>query len=148
MQTHTSATDRRIDTDHDTAATGFTHDVGRHRVEVVEIDDGIVTEIYLRCRRCGKTAREADEFRERRCTRALADGGRAPLDTPDGWEDWPFEAKRAGLAGQNTALELRQHINDRVGLSCEDMDADQAGRMTKEELAAVFMALGGPEATE
>ena len=67
------------------------------------------------------------------------------VDVPDEYEAFPFEAKRFVLAEANTATDLRRAINNIVGLPNEGLEADNASKVTKEELAAILMALGGPQ---
>lgn len=66
------------------------------------------------------------------------------IAVPDEFDDWPFDARRFVLAEANTAVELRDGINAIVGLSNDDYESDNAGQFTKDELAALLMALGGP----
>ena len=67
------------------------------------------------------------------------------VTVPDEYEDWPFDARRFVLAEANTAVELREEVNAIVGLSNDEFESDQAGSFTKDQLAAVLMALGGPQ---
>lgn len=66
------------------------------------------------------------------------------LEIPDEFDEWPFEAKRFVLAEANTVIDLREEIETIVGLSGRDMESHAAGSFTKEELAAIVLALGGP----
>jgi hypothetical protein len=66
------------------------------------------------------------------------------VTVPDEFESWPFEARRFVLAEANGADDLRRAVNDIVGLP-NDHQEDNAASFTKDELAAVLMALGGPE---
>lgn len=67
------------------------------------------------------------------------------VDVPDEYEEFPFEAKRFVLAEANTVVEIRREINNIVGLPNEGLESDSASNLTKEELAAILMALGGPQ---
>lgn len=67
------------------------------------------------------------------------------VDVPDEFDEWPFEARRFVLAEANDAKTLREAINGIVGLPNEKYRGDNAGQFTKEQLAAILMALGGPE---
>jgi len=69
----------------------------------------------------------------------------ADVDIPDEYEEFPFEAKRFVLAEANTVVEIRREINNIVGLPNEGLESDSASNLTKEELAAILMALGGPQ---
>jgi hypothetical protein len=68
----------------------------------------------------------------------------AGVTVPEEYEEWPFEARRFVLAEANDTVALRRKIEEIVGLPHEDVE-DNAGQFTKDELAAVLMALGGPE---
>ena len=70
------------------------------------------------------------------------------VDVPDEYEAFPFEAKRFVLAEANTAVEIRRAINNIVGLPNEGLESDSASNLTKEELAAILMALGGPQGAD
>ncbi|WP_435075930.1 hypothetical protein [Halococcus sp. AFM35] len=67
------------------------------------------------------------------------------LDVPDEFDDWPFEAKAFVLAEANTTAELRKEICGLAGLSFDGMESDKAGQFTKDEMATLVMALGGPD---
>ena len=67
------------------------------------------------------------------------------IEVPDEYEEFPFEAKRFVLAEANTVVEIRRAINNIVGLPNEGLESDSASNLTKEELAAILMALGGPQ---
>ena len=69
----------------------------------------------------------------------------ADVSAPEEYEEFPFEAKRFVLAEANTAVELRRAVNNIVGLSNEGLESGNASKLTKEELAAILMALGGPQ---
>ena len=66
------------------------------------------------------------------------------LDVPDEYDEWPHDARAFVLAEANTAAELRTEIDSLAGLSSE-WEADDCASFTKDELAAVVMALGGPQ---
>lgn len=66
------------------------------------------------------------------------------LDVPEEFNDWPHETRSFVLAEANTAKDLRREINALAGLSSEGVENDGAGRFTKEQLATLVMALGGP----
>ena len=68
----------------------------------------------------------------------------ASVNVPEGWEDWPFEARAYVLAEANTAVDLREAINDIVGMPNDDIMQDQALNLRKDEAAKILMALGGP----
>lgn len=70
------------------------------------------------------------------------------VDVTENWEEWPFEARAYVLAEANTAVELRESINDIVGMPNEDIMQDQALNLTKSEAARILMALGGPHGDE
>jgi len=70
------------------------------------------------------------------------------VDVPDEYEEFPFEAKRFVLAEANTVVEIRREINNIVGLPNEGLESDSASNLTKEELAAILMALGGPQGAD
>jgi len=72
----------------------------------------------------------------------------ADVDVPDEYEEFPFEAKRFVLAEANTVVEIRREINNIVGLPNEGLESDSASNLTKEELAAILMALGGPQGAD
>lgn len=67
------------------------------------------------------------------------------LDVPDEFEEWPFDARSFVLAEANTAIELREEINALAGLAGAVDGSDSAAQFTKEELATLVMALGGPQ---
>ena len=67
------------------------------------------------------------------------------IDVPDEFDDWPYDARSFVLAEANSAVELREEVNSLVGLSSEEFDSDNAASFTKEELAELIMALGGPQ---
>ncbi|QLH78643.1 hypothetical protein HZS55_15695 [Halosimplex rubrum] len=72
------------------------------------------------------------------------------LDVPEKFEggDWPFEAKRYVLAEANTAADLRDEIDAMAGLPADEYPDNGAGRFTKDQLAAIVMALGGPRGAD
>ena len=59
-------------------------------------------------------------------------------------DDWPFEAKRFAIAEANTVVEIREEIDGIVGLGGH-WKHDQAATFTKDELAMLLLALGGPQ---
>lgn len=67
------------------------------------------------------------------------------LTVPDEADEWPHDAKRFVLAEANTAEDLRQEIDGIVGLEAEEYDGRSAAQFTKEQLAAIVLALGGPQ---
>lgn len=67
------------------------------------------------------------------------------LTVPDEADEWPHDAKRFVLAEANSAIELREEIDGIVGLDARDYGNGSAGQFTKEQLAAVVLALGGPQ---
>ena len=66
------------------------------------------------------------------------------ITVPDGFEDWPFDAQQLALAERNGMKTLRNRINDIVGMPHAD-EPKCAGNFTKEEMAAILLALGAPE---
>lgn len=65
-------------------------------------------------------------------------------------DDWQFEAKRFAVSEANTAAEIRKEIDDILGDSDPrwfEMGGDP-GRFTKEELAMLLLALGGPQGVD
>lgn len=74
----------------------------------------------------------------------MADGR---LTVPDEAEEWPHDARRFVLAEANTTVDLRREIEDIVGLPHHDVSNGDgnAGQFTKEQLAAILLALGGPQ---
>lgn len=69
----------------------------------------------------------------------------ANIDVPAEYDDWPHDARAFVLAEANTAVDLREEINSLVGFTSEDLESDSAAQFTKEELAELIMALGGPQ---
>ena len=67
------------------------------------------------------------------------------VDVPDEYEEFPFEAKRFVLAEANHAKEIRREIEAIVGLEPEEIEGRGASQFTKEQMAAILMALGGPQ---
>jgi len=67
------------------------------------------------------------------------------LDVPEEFDEWPFEARSFVLAEANTAAELRQAICNHTGMSFEDVDDGHEGKFTKEQMAVLVRALGGPD---
>jgi len=67
------------------------------------------------------------------------------VDVPDEYQEFPFEAKRFVLAEANTAKDIRREIEAIVGLEAEDVSGRDASQFTKEQMAAILMALGGPQ---
>lgn len=72
----------------------------------------------------------------------MADGS---LTVPDEADEWPHDARRFVLAEANGAEALRREINNIVGLQHDDYRGDNAGQFRKEEMAAIVLALGGPQ---
>lgn len=70
------------------------------------------------------------------------------VTVPDEFDEWPFDAKRFVLAEANTVAGLREAIDGIVGLDSDEWLGDSANQFTKDQLAAVLMALGGPERGE
>ncbi|WP_135302619.1 hypothetical protein [Haloarcula amylovorans] len=70
------------------------------------------------------------------------------LEIPNEFEEWPHGARSFTLAEANTAKDLRREINSLAGLSSDDVTHDKAGQFTKEQLATLVMALGGPNGGE
>jgi len=68
------------------------------------------------------------------------------LTVLDEFDEWPFGARRFVLAEANGAVELRREIFDIVGIEndVEDNSTGSALQLTKDEAAAIVMALGGP----
>ncbi|MFC5970038.1 hypothetical protein ACFPYI_01720 [Halomarina salina] len=68
------------------------------------------------------------------------------LTVPEEFDDWPFDARNFVLAQANTALELRQEICSLSGIAFdEERESDRATQFSKEEMAMLVMALGGPD---
>lgn len=68
----------------------------------------------------------------------------ADLDVPEEFDEWPFEVRRFVLAEANQRQEIRQEIDDIIGLS-RDWQKNPL-HFTKIEAAAIVIALGGPDA--
>jgi len=66
------------------------------------------------------------------------------LTVPDEADEWPHEARAFVLAEANTAADLRQEIDSLAGMT-NDADDDKAAAFTKDELAQLVLALGGPQ---
>lgn len=66
------------------------------------------------------------------------------LTIPDEADEWPHEARAFVLAEANTAADLRQEIDSLAGMT-NDADDDKAAAFTKDELAQLVLALGGPQ---
>ena len=66
------------------------------------------------------------------------------VDVPPEADEWEFEAKRFAISEANTAVEIREEIDGIVGLGGH-WDRDQAATFTKDELAMLLLALGGPQ---
>lgn len=67
------------------------------------------------------------------------------LNIPDEYDDWPHDARRFVLAEANSAVALREEINSLAGLSSDEYKSDNAGAFTKDQLAMLVIALGGPQ---
>lgn len=69
------------------------------------------------------------------------------VEMPDNTEDWPFEAKHTALSEANKAKEIRSEIAGIVGaeLIRDPDDCSAPGDFTKREMAAMLLALGGPQ---
>ena len=69
------------------------------------------------------------------------------LEVPEEFDSdsWPFEARKFVLAEANTTAALRKEICGLAGMSFDKPDSQKAGQFTKEELATLVMALGGPD---
>ncbi|WEL29817.1 hypothetical protein [Haloferax volcanii] len=89
------------------------------------------------------------EEMDARSKTVMTDGGvdveDCEVTVPDEFGEWPHDAKRFVLAEANSAIDLRVEINNIVGLSNDEFRSDNASSFTKEELAGILMALGGPE---
>lgn len=68
----------------------------------------------------------------------------ANLEIPDEFDEWPHDARSFVLAEANTMEDLRKEVDSIVGFSSEDHRSDTAGQFTKEEMATLVLALGGP----
>ena len=66
------------------------------------------------------------------------------VDVPPKADEWEFEARRFAISESNTAAEIREEIDGIVGLGGH-WDRDQASTFTKDELAMLLLALGGPQ---
>jgi hypothetical protein len=67
------------------------------------------------------------------------------LTVPDEFDEWPHDARAFVLAEANGATDLREEINTLAGLSSDEYRSDNAGSFTKEQLATLVLALGGPQ---
>ena len=65
------------------------------------------------------------------------------LTVPNSYEEWPHDARAFVLAEANTAEDLRREIDSLAGMTY-DSDDNPSG-FTKDELAQIVMALGGPQ---
>ena len=66
------------------------------------------------------------------------------VDVPPEADEWEFEARRFAISESNTAAEIREEIDDIVGLG-GGWKSNNAGAFRKDELALVLLALGGPQ---
>lgn len=66
------------------------------------------------------------------------------LEVPDEFDEWPYDARSFVLAEANTVIDLRKEVDALAGISSEELKNDSAGQFTKEEMATLVMALGGP----
>jgi hypothetical protein len=69
----------------------------------------------------------------------------ANIDVPEEFDEWPFDARRFVLAEANTAADLRREIDALAGMSSDGWEQDQPLRLTKDQAAALLMALGGAQ---
>jgi hypothetical protein len=69
------------------------------------------------------------------------------VELPDNAEDWPFEAKHTALSEVNTCQEIREEIRSIVGPEQirDRTDGRTASQFTRKEMAAILLALGGPQ---
>ena len=68
----------------------------------------------------------------------------ANLEVPDEFNDWPHDARRFVLAEANSMEDLRKEMNALAGIPSEGKDLDGSS-ITKDEVAALVIALGGPQ---
>jgi hypothetical protein len=69
------------------------------------------------------------------------------VEMPEKAEDWPFEAKHTALSEANTCNDIREEIRAIVGPTMidEGEEGRDASQFTKKEMAAILLALGGPQ---
>lgn len=69
------------------------------------------------------------------------------VDDPGGDSDLPFEARAAMISEMNNAADIREEIDDIVGIDDPNWSGNrgQASSFTKRELTLVLLALGGPQ---
>jgi len=69
------------------------------------------------------------------------------VELPPAADDWEFEARRFAVSEANTAEDIRREIDAIVGV--EEANWTTTGRkpvsFSKDELALVLLALGGPQ---
>lgn len=67
------------------------------------------------------------------------------VEVPDEFYEWPFETRKFVLAEANGAIALREAIDGIVGLDSDNWRSEDPGHFKKQQLAALLMALGGPD---
>lgn len=67
------------------------------------------------------------------------------LTVPDEMDEWPHDARQFVLAEANTMVDLRREIDSIVGLPSEYPGEGDESSLTKQEAAAIILALGGPQ---
>ena len=73
----------------------------------------------------------------------MSDG--ANIEVPAEFDEWPHDARRFVLAEANTGDDLRREIDALVGLETDIEGNGDTLQFTKDEAAAIVMALGGPQ---
>ena len=68
-------------------------------------------------------------------------------ELPEKASDWPFEARHTALSEANTARDLREDIASVVGSEVVEIPEEPraVSQFNKRELAAILLALGGPQ---
>lgn len=66
---------------------------------------------------------------------------------PEEAEDWPFEARHMALSEANSVADIQNEIAAIVGPEyvSETDESTKSNALKKQELAAILMALGGPQ---
>lgn len=67
------------------------------------------------------------------------------LALPDELDEWPHEARKFVLAESNTLEDLRIEMNALAGIPSDVASDPGDSSITKEEVAALILALGGPQ---
>ena len=67
------------------------------------------------------------------------------LEVPEEFGEWPHEAKAFVLAEANETTDLRNEIHALAGIAGTVEDGTRANSFSKEQLANLIIALGGPQ---